>query len=305
MSVITKPMLAATVKSEDLEGLEWPMLASPKIDGIRCIVHPTLGAVTRSFKQVANIYVRAKLTSLVAGRRLDGELVAIDKEGNPLSFNATQSALMSRNGRPEFVYNAFDCFTQPDDPFATRVLDARFHVLGINHEQILMVDHQWVDSPEEFQEYTDRCVLLGYEGAMLRKPDGPYKNGRSTLRQGWLLKYKEWADAEGVIIGFEERMHNANEDIKDNFGYAKRTSHKANMEPTGTLGAFILETTWGELRVGSGFDENQRQRYWDDRQPLLGRVVTFKYQPHGMQDKPRFPIFLGFREDKSEPRTKT
>lgn len=147
---------------------------------------------------------------------------------------------------------------------------------------------------------------------MLRHPQGPYKNGRSTLRQQWLLKHKDWQDAEGTIIGFEERMHNANEDIKDNFGYAKRSSAKDGMQPTGTLGALILETPWGELRVGTGFDDALRAEIWERNevkqvgeaewvvrgpQPDIGRTITFKYQPFGMQDKPRFPVFLHFRED--------
>jgi hypothetical protein len=123
--------------------------------------------------------------------------------------------------------------------------------------------------------------------------------------QGHLVKYKEWADAEGTVVGFEERMHNANEDVRDNLGHAKRSSHKENMVPMDTLGALILDTAWGELKVGTGFDDAQRQNIWDANNK--GKVcmnardymrkVTFKYQAFGMQDKPRFPVFMHFRED--------
>jgi len=65
------------------------------------------------------------------------------------------------------------------------------------------------------------------------------------------------------------------------------------------------------LRVGTGFDFATRQKIWHDNMcrydggewlPMTdgldyGRKVTFKYQKHGMQDLPRFPVFKGFRED--------
>jgi DNA ligase-1 len=189
-------------------------------------------------------------------------------------------------------------------------------VIMADHPQLIMVAHVLLKDEEELLDYSTVNLESGYEGTMLRNPHGPYKSGRSTLPQGWLVKYKEWLDAEGSIIGFEERMHNANDDVKDNFGYAKRSSAKQGMEPMGTLGALLLDTEWGELSVGSGLDDALRQNIWnrnmvehireDDMgdswvirgsQPDLNRVVTFKYQPFGMKDKPRFPIFKHFREE--------
>ncbi|MFM7851045.1 MAG: hypothetical protein ACKO96_03815, partial [Flammeovirgaceae bacterium] len=50
----------------------------------------------------------------------------------------------------------------------------------------------------------------GYEGVMIRGLHGPYKQGRATLKQGWLMKLKEFDDDEAVIIGYEEKMKNNN-----------------------------------------------------------------------------------------------
>lgn len=317
MSTITKPMLSGTAHQKDLEKLSWPMLCSPKIDGLRCLTHPELGAVTRSFKPIPNTHVREQL--LQAPKHLDGELIGYsDIACRLMTFNETQSALMSHSGQPNFRYYVFDDFTFPDDPFEDRINGIDTLIRG-SDVRIIKWPHEWIHSAEEFIAYAAKCAEDGYEGAMLRLPLGPYKSGRSTLNQQWLLKYKEWADAEGTIIGFEEKMHNANEDVKDEFGYAKRSSHKAGMVATGTLGALILETEWGTLNVGSGFDDSLRQEIWNRNmveehpvysaidgaqiftirgiQPDKGRVVTFKYQAFGMQDKPRFPIFKGFRED--------
>ena len=314
--MIKKPMLSATAHLSDLDTLEYPILVSPKLDGIRCLMHPDLGPVTRSFKPVPNVHIYTTLNDLYGGEMLDGELIAVDNSGEPLTFNETQSCVMTRGGRPHFIYAVFDCFKEPDLPFAERFADANSIVNTIGTGYVEMVKHMIVKDVEDFEEYAKETLELGFEGTMIRSPEGPYKSGRSTLKQGWLVKYKEWLDAEGSIIGFEERMHNANDDIKDNFGYAKRTSHKDGMVPMGTLGALILDTEWGTLRVGTGFDDSLRQDIWDRNmvkdlgeqddgshefiirgsQPQLGQQVTFKYQPFGMQNKPRFPVFLHFRE---------
>ncbi len=170
-----------------------------------------------------------------------------------------------------------------------------------------MLQHEWVANETEFMLAASKHIDQGFEGTMIRSFDGPYKSGRSTLKQGWLLKYKAWADAEGTVVGFEELMHNENPDLRDKFDHAKRSSHKANMIPANTLGALILSTEWGELRVGTGFDAALRQEIWGSMKwsevegryltSYFGRTITFKYQAHGMQDKPRFPVFKGFRED--------
>ncbi|KKN65443.1 hypothetical protein LCGC14_0481630 [marine sediment metagenome] len=308
--MITRPMKAEKVKYEHLEGLEWPLLVSPKIDGIRSLMHPEIGPATTSFIQVPNTHIYETLKRVAGNCRLDGELVAVHEDGDIRTFNETQSAVMSHGGRPLFMYLVFDCFRQPDEKFLERYTDATFIVESMNHPSIRIVNHKWVANVDEFLRVAQTHISQGFEGTMIRSFDGPYKSGRSTLKQGWLLKYKAWADAEGTVVGFEERMHNANEDIKDNFGHAKRSSHKENMVPMGTLGALILDTAWGELRVGTGFDDALRQEIWnrnmdmseryrnkDSEPPDVGRKVTFKYQEYGMQDKPRFPVFKGFRED--------
>lgn len=295
---ITKPMLAATIHGHELEKVDWEkgVLASPKIDGIRCIVHPDLGPVTRSFKPVPNEAVRNILKDIVGDVPLDGELVVLGSDGRPVDFNSTQSGIMTRSGSPDIAFMVFDWFGEPEMAYEWRLQRAIVECRSMKDVGIQPVYHQLVTSADDFMEYAAQCFEKGYEGAMIRSPLGPYKNGRSTLNQGWLLKYKEWLDAEGLVVGFDERMHNANVDVKDNFGYAKRSSHKENMVPMGTLGALVLRTDWGELRVGTGFDDAQRNQIWQNREEYLGRKVTFKYQGYGMKGLPRFPVFKAFRE---------
>jgi len=289
-------MLAAAANAEDLRKLRYPLLASPKLDGIRLLCHPKLGPVTRSFKPLPNEYLRELLAhDLYKG--LDGELMMVDENGKPANFNQIQSAVMSQAGQPQIQYWVFDYFLSPSDPFTERTYDL-IHIVEKDTKGIVRVlTHVQVNSPEEVVSLASEWIQEGFEGLILRDPSGVYKSGRSTLKQQGMIKYKEFADAEGIIVGFEELYHNQNPQERSVLGLAERSDKKEGLVPANTLGALVLSTQWGELRVGSGFDLSLRDAIWRDRDKYLGKVVTFKYQTHGMQDLPRFPIFLRFRED--------
>lgn len=320
--VITRPMKAETVLSvgeevrgkykPGLEDITWPMWCSPKLDGWRMLAHPTLGPVTQSFKGIPNKYVRAGLLNVIGYSNLDGEINCTNMQGNVLPYNATQSRLSSFDGQPTWKFTAFDCFDRMDDPFeqrqrTTKELIRMIAVRYPNHVEFL--PHNLIINMEYFLEYADWCLENGYEGVVLRKPEGPYKNGRSTFNQAWMLKWKPWEDAEGIIIGIEELMHNDNEQTTSLLGLSKRSSHKDNLTPSGMAGYFILDTReWGRVRCGGGkgFDHDTRRRVWKDylqslndgvESPLFGRKVVFRYQAFGMKDKPRFPNLKGFRYD--------
>ena len=146
--------------------------------------------------------------------------------------------------------------------------------------------------------FEEECLEAGYEGVMIRDPNGPYKNGRSTEKEGFLLKLKRFEDAEATILGFEERQHNGNE--KDDSG--KRTTHKAGKTGLGTLGAIKVMGLNGIYKgvlfdIGTGFDDAQRADIWRNLDVFQGRTVKFKYFPSGSKDKPRFPVFLAFRPE--------
>jgi DNA ligase-1 len=228
---------------------------------------------------------------------LDGELMVVDKStGAPLGFSAISSAVMSYNGQPEFQFWVFDSFGLVVD-LNFRVRSEYVRRLFETHPIIKPLRQSEVRSPDETREFAAEQIKAGFEGVVLRDPQGPYKSGRSTLKQQWMIKYKEFSDTEGTVVGFEELFHNQNAQERDAFGLAERSDRKEGMVAAGTLGALVLNTSWGLLRVGTGFDSGVRQDIWNRRGELLGRAVTFKYQVHGMQDLPRFPVFLRFRED--------
>lgn len=294
--MITRPMLAGTCK--DISKIIYPVLVSPKLDGIRAIVQGQGRVMSRTLKDIPNRFIREtlqELTADLANVELDGELIV----GS--NFQTCTSGIMSGDGEPDFCYHVFDVVHQLTVvPFKDRLDLANQLVNRLGTSRIVMVPHRVVKTEEELLAAEAEYLAEGYEGLMVRDPAGPYKHGRSTEKQGWLLKVKRFVDSEAEILGFEEMMHNANDATKDELGHTKRSSHKANKLPMGTLGRFLVRDVYSgvEFAVGTGVGLTQalRQEIWDDRDQYLGRIVKYKSQPHGVKDAPRLPIWLGFRD---------
>jgi len=228
---------------------------------------------------------------------LDGEIIV----GSPTAkdcFNKTSSAVMSFDGEPEFSYYIFDRMVPGtyEDRFLRWELLATIET-ALPYIKVLRQDI--VLSLRGLEQYEQEQVSLGYEGIMIRDPNGLYKYGRSTVNEGILLKLKRFQDFEATVIGFEERMHNANEATTDELGHTKRSSHQDNMIPENTLGSLICKSEQYEqtFKVGTGFDDNLRLEIWNNQNKYLNKSAKIKSQLCGEKDKPRFPVFLGWRED--------
>lgn len=293
-----KPMLSGKVPA-DLDKIRYPVLVSPKLDGIRCIVDEHGNAFTRNLKPVPNEYVRAKI-KLAKLRNLDGELIVGDPSGIDV-INRTTSGVMSRDGEPDFTFHVFDAFESPSMNFEYRLEDARKAVRAAQkagHAWVKSVRHIVLGNSQHLTEFAERQVAEGYEGAMLRSFEGAYKFGRSTTKEGGLLKYKFFEDAEARVIDFVELMHNENEQTRDELGRSKRSKKKSGLVATGKLGALVCEFKGKRFEIGTGFTEQQRWDIWEDRNNVLPVPrVTFKYQGLTPDGVPRFPVFREFRYD--------
>lgn len=301
-----RPLLAAKFNEGDLEPqlaqLSYPLIASPKLDGIRTLIHPEMGAVTRTLKQIPNKDVWAFFKEhLHALKYLDGELVVGEPQEAGL-FNQTQSAVMSFGGSPNFTFWVFDAFDHCDLGYVSRLSYSGDQVRTFQREtniaRIGVLEHKVVGNHQEVLAYEEECLARGFEGIMLRHPHGPYKYGRSTLKAQTLIKLKRMEDAEAVVIGFEPLSRNTNPKEADLLGLSKRSSHKAGKVVDELLGKLCVRSDrWGDFSIGSGFDVATREQIWTNQEAYLNRTVSFKYQACGIKSKPRFPIFKGFRLD--------
>ena len=91
--MIKRPILAEKIEPSELENLKYPVLVSPKLDGIRCLIVDGK-ALSRSFKPIPNLFIQS-LLSKQEFNGLDGELVLEGK-----TFNETQSIVMSESSEP-------------------------------------------------------------------------------------------------------------------------------------------------------------------------------------------------------------
>ncbi len=299
-----KPMLAASC--DDLSALRYPLLATPKIDGIRCLIINGV-AMSRSLKPIPNRFIQS-----VIGKPefhgLDGELLVGD------TFQDATSGIMSEDGEPDFRYYVFDRWDLAggyrDRVKALRLRAAQLMESHFGESQFLTIlTPIELAGRADLDTYCEKCLAEGHEGIMVRSPGGPYKHGRATFKEGSLTKIKPFEDAEATVVGWEERMHNANEAKTNALGRTERSSHKANLVPMGTLGALVVKNDklWpGQtFNIGTGFTDAQRAELWEIRNlpwvssgplGLIGSTVKFKYQAIGTKDVPRIPVFLGFRD---------
>ena len=281
-----RPLLAA--KLTDVPSLSFPYLASPKLDGIRALVDS--GKVySRTWKPIRQPEVQ-RLFSHLHG--FDGELIY----GSPtdkLCYNKTNSHVMTSYSLPskDLTLYTFDQWNI-DGPFHRRL------ELLYEAPQVRVVFHKLIRNLEELLAFEEECLLEGYEGIMLRDPEGKYKEGRSTGKEGILIKVKRFEDGEAVIIDFLELETNLNTPVIDNLGYQKRSSRMEGKVAAGTLGTLVVRdlVTGIEFGIGSGFSDECRQRIWENQSHYIDRIVKYKHFPYGALDKPRQPIFLGFRD---------
>lgn len=305
-----KPMLSATC--EDITKIKYPVLVSPKLDGIRCLIRGGV-AVSRNLKPIPNKYVQEKLKGLPDG--LDGELIVGPATGDDV-WNRSQSGVMSSDGEPDFTYWVFDqyCAAVSIDGFRERYEGLLAWEMDIRIDgdryPVGVVPHDRAAHAVILAELEELYVSRGYEGVMIRDPNGAYKFGRSTVKEGGLLKLKRWHDAEAVVVDMVERMHNGNEATKDELGRTKRSTHKENKTGRGDMGALVCLFDTGPqtqvtFELGTGFTDEQRKGIWDaakganlspsENPGCIGQIVTFKYQQLSPDGIPRFPVFKGFR----------
>jgi DNA ligase-1 len=221
---------------------------------------------------------------------LDGELIVGEPSAEDV-FNVTTSQVRREKSQPFFTYFIFDNFLSPL-PFSDRQL------LLHDVPPIPFIHHlaqNLIHTPEQLLAAETTALSLGYEGIILRSPAGKYKYNRSTVREGGMLKLKRFTDAEAVVVGYEERLHNGNAAEVSELGLTRRSSHQANKIPTNSLGALIVEMDGMRFNVGTGFTEHQRVHLWEERETLPGRLAKIKYFKPGTMEKPRHPVFLGFR----------
>ena len=121
------------------------------------------------------------------------------------------------------------------------------------------------------------------------------------------LEYAESRDMEGIMINLDtpyecKRTKNLIK-VKKFYTYDLRVTgvEEGTGRNSGKLGAVIVDFRGNNVRVGSGFNDDQRVNYWQHPELIIGRVIEVKYKEvtrnkQGTESL-QFPVFIRVREE--------
>ena len=285
-----------------LDKVKFPIYISTKFDGIRALVIDGV-VYSRSLKPIRNKHVQ-KLFGKPEYNGFDGELIVGDIYAKDV-FQKTTSGVMSEDGTPDVTFHVFDLWSMPTFDYEYRQRELQEILLNNEeYEGVVYTTIHKCQTVEDLEFFLNHEKNVGGEGLIGRSPNGVYKYGRSTPKEQLSIKFKFFEAEEFEVVGFTERMHNTNEQKRDELGYAERSSSKEGMIPMDTLGSLVLK--YGDdtfnCGVGVGLTEELRKFIWENKEKYLGSLASIRFMSVGMDKLPRIPTLVGFRdlEDISE-----
>lgn len=273
--------------------LQWPVLAQPKLDGMRALYRdgvfwsrkglPLLAGVTTHIQIIASTPTRVAEDSVVA---LDGELILNPNALQPGQdlFQETMKAVKRVCTNSQYLqYWVFDVLTSSPVPFSERWAVLQQVKRDAKWTGAQLVPTISVTDLDEAMAFHQSCVELGFEGIMLRDPTGRYEIGH---RSQHLLKYKEFVDDEFPIVAVHQGTGaDAGAAI---FECALPTDVAARLRAQGLKDTF---------RVRPRGTIESRRAMFAHSDDYVGKWLTVIYQNLSDVGVPRFPVGKGIRDE--------
>lgn len=289
-------MLASAYDQKLVDKVKFPAFAQLKMDGMRfnaIVKRNKVEFRSRNGKEIGLLgNLDAEFIEMAAGLDMvfDGELtvkkdgVILDrKTGNGIlnkavkgTISEAEAALVTATIWDRIPLGDFERGVDTT-PYVQRLGFLKLMKLD---GRVEIVESQTVDSIDQAREVFEGYLSAGQEGIILKTQDGIWENKRSKS----LIKFKGELECDLLCVGWEE-------------GTGKNV---------GRLGALVLESGCGGIRVnvGTGFSDDQRNTI--NAKSSIGRVVAVKYNAR-ITDKNSevgslfLPVFVEFRDDKNEP----
>lgn len=270
-------------------------LGQAKYDGCSVIFVLTVGGLedkvlSRTGEDVPSMYwllpymhkVFAPLTMELNGLAVLGEAW---KDG--LSFAEISGKFRKKSEDSDLGVRVFDVLSlsefqngRSDVPYIERYARVISGSYTCQPHDIRSATTHLVPATSGHSEWQGWCRHLkskgGYDGLILRDPNGVWARGRGT--NGEILKLKPVLSFDLRVVGLEE-------------GKGKHA---------GRLGAIVVSFGDRELRVGTGFTDAERREYWDEGFNLIGAIVEVEAMDFSADGLLREPRFKGVRFDKLE-----
>jgi DNA ligase 1 len=301
-----KPMLACGGVS--LEEVKYPKLASPKVDGIRCLIingelltRSMKPQPTRALKTFLKEAIEYSIKNQVA---IDGELYDHTKP-----FNWHQSTFRSFDGQPLPTTKLWVIDVVSNMLWGNTTNGWRFGELihqdiiaGVGKlENCRAIPQAWAHNAGQAASLYDQYIHDGCEGMMLRDPERGYKHGRSSPSEQWLLKFKALVDYDAKIIDVVEgqKLKEGAEVRMTPTGDKDRSHKQADFEPSGMAGYIVVELEDGRtVRIGTwkGWTHELRLSMLHNKEQYVGRWIRFRSQAVGEVDAPRIPFDVKWKD---------
>ena len=284
------PLLAKTWDKQKSKLLDNPAMISPKLDGVRCYIKKD-GAYSRSHKKfVSTKYIEEALEPYFEkfpNAILDGELYNhLYKEdfNQIISLVRREKNFTDEHWKGIWAKLEFHIFEQPilhskkdlKNTAWMRYTDLKtnFFIKDEKYQHLFkFVDqHTYPSLTQDLVDNKNAYYLeKGYEGVMVKGYDSPYKMGRSS----YLLKVKDFKDAEATIIKFEE-------------GLGNRSS---------MAGKVTLKDENGmEFEASMRGGEELYTHMWENPGEYKGKKATFRYQNKTPDGRYRMPVMIAVRD---------
>jgi len=293
--------MLAPNKTIEINILQFPLLASYKLDGVRCIFKDGQ-MYSRALKQFPNIKLRESFSSLMKLSKikdiiLDGELLAKSLTFNELSGLTRQ---LDKELPIDLFFYCFDAIYNKDFMMSFRTRTSFLDVAEINHPRLKLVEQWSILKGEDINPLYENALAWGCDGLILRDPDGRYKFGRGTIKEGLIYKMKPFQTFDSKIIGIiqaTEVREGAEKKINE-LGRSVTSKKKDDRILIEKAAAFIVMYKGKELKVTIAMTDEEKEEVWKNQKKYIGKYIEYKGMLVGSKNLPRHPVFIRFRKDK-------
>ena len=274
-------------KQQKVKGKEF--IITQKLDGSRFVlIKDNLGNVkcyTRQGQEVNGLIEFENDFKLIPNNTvIDGE-VLLNKQGlhSKDLYRETMKEFRKKGEKHGLILNAFDILTFDEfkeGKSKTKCKDRKQQLHDLinnnNFTNIIEVPIRYIGKDENMIiKLLNEAVNNEEEGIMVNLADAVYECKRTTN----ILKAKLMKSCDLCIVGFEEGEGNFK----------------------GTLGATLVEYKNNIVKVGSGYQIEERNRIWANKDKLIGRIMEVQYFEESINSKTgltslRFPVFKDIRE---------
>ena len=283
-------MLGTSIEHCKLPENTWFSL-SQKLNGNRCTYYNGDFYTRQNKKYIGLNHIKEDIEKIPNAKDyvFDGELIYKNNEGLSDSSAFQKGTGIANNksdNKEELKLVLFDVLSREE--FDNKISKDTYkirkqHLLGLKqfeteNIEIVQMFYEGTDQ-SEIWKWLDYCEQHDMEGCMLNL-DTPYECKRTKS----LMKIKKFYDFDLQIVGYEE-------------GTGRNK---------GRLGAFVVDYKGNQVKVGSGYSDEERVNFWNDRDKYIGRVITVKYKEISKDKKTgleslQFPVYCGVRELGKEP----